>query len=325
MRHFTNISLLLCFITLAISGVLSFCLPFDLDTTRLHIVFGFICIILIGFHLVGKATYFKAVLLKGSKSSLPKSRLIFIVALWLGLVFTSLYNWTPAKQIMANSYESRESHQVVRPNALIKSISDSNFHSTVRLHENQKSKALEIHLAYKPELQIKPAIAIWAESKGGSLIETLYLTPALAYSEQVNWHGKQVKRSQILPIWRHRYTLLTGIDPDGELDIMSGATSQHSFSLEKYLKSDADEYVIYVEVNLPKDTDKGWTDSHLGQPSVLYSTYVDHSEKKKYRLLELTGHSGRSDDEPEGMINYDLDQLSSAKYLIDLGLIETSR
>ena len=323
MRHIINISLLLSFSTLAITGLMSYILPFDLDTTRIHIVFGLVTLLLIGLHLIDKKNYFKAILSTKSNLYIPKRNLSLIFSIWLILLFSSIYNWQPSKLIMANSYESRESHQIVRPNPLIKSINDSNSHSTVRLHENKGSNALEIHLAYAPKLKVEPAIAIWAESKSGSLIETLYLSPELAYSEEVTWQGIKTSRSKILPIWRQRYTLLTGIDPEGELDIRTGATSKHTFSLKKYLKTDSDEYAIFLEINIPRDSNETWTDKDLGQPSIIYSTYINHSETQQYKLLELTAHSGLGEHNQHGSMNYDLSSITSTKKILELALVKT--
>ena len=58
-----------------------------------------------------------------------------------------------------------------------------------------------------------------------------------------------------------------------------------------------------------------------GFDSVIYSTYVDHSEKKKYRLLEITGNSTASENSPKGSINYDTENIKNTP--LDLGLIES--
>ncbi|WDE98860.1 DUF4405 domain-containing protein [Lentisphaera profundi] len=311
MRHFVNIALLLCFATLATSGIMSYVLPFDIDTARVHIIFGLATLILIGLHLIGKGKYFKAVLSSKSKISLPKKNLVLIVVIWLALLIASLMNASPAKQIISQSYESRRAHEIVRTNPLMQSLNEKNIHNSTRLKENTEDKALAIHLNFNSELESAPAMAIWAESKAGTIIENIYLSPELAYSEEVSWNGKKTQRHKLLPIWRQRYTLLTGIDPDGELDLMSGATSSHTFSLEKYLKSDGDEYVVFVELK------------EEGFDSVIYSTYVDHSEKKQFRLLELTGSSLQTEGAPKGSLNYDTESIKNAP--LDLGLVESQQ
>ena len=72
---------------------------------------------------------------------------------------------------------------------------------------------------------------VWAESTIGSMIETLFLEQSLAYSEVPLWEDYRTQRSHILPLWRHRYTLFSGISPSGEIDAVSGATEAHRFAL----------------------------------------------------------------------------------------------
>ena len=309
MRHIVNISLLLSFATLAISGILSYALPFDIDTARIHIIFGLSTLILIALHLIGKGKYFKAILSSKTKLYVPKKTLSLIFIIWLALLYAAFKNIAPAKQIIAQSYESRRAHQIVRPNPLLASLNEKEWHKTSRLKGENQGIALAIHLNFNPQFKELPAMAIWAESKGGSIIETLYLSPDLAYSEKVTWLGVKTERQKLLPVWRHRYTLLTGIDPDGELDLATGATSNHSFSLEKYLKSDSEEYALYVELK------------QEGYDSVIYSCYVDHTEQVKFRLLDLTGSSQLNEDGQKGQINYDIEQIVVQP--LRLGLVES--
>jgi hypothetical protein len=70
---------------------------------------------------------------------------------------------------------------------------------------------------------------------------------------------------------------------------------------------------------MPQDPNADWDDKKLGQPSVLYSAYVEHREGRKYQLLELTGHGGAADK--SGQIHYDMSNITSAKQLIDIVLI----
>ena len=80
---------------------------------------------------------------------------------------------------------------------------------------------------------------------------------SLAYSEVPLWEDYKTQRSHILPLWRHRYTLLSGIKPSGEVDAVSGATESHRFALDPYLEAGkGNEFVICVEINAPNDPDK---------------------------------------------------------------------
>ena len=108
------------------------------------------------------------------------------------------------------------------------------------------------------------------------MIETLYLEQTLAYSEVPLWEDYRTQRSHILPLWRHRYTLLSGITPSGEVDAVSGATEAHRFALDPYLQSGKEnEFVLCVEINAPGDSNDDFQDPLLGQPSLLYTCLVE--------------------------------------------------
>jgi hypothetical protein len=163
-----------------------------------------------------------------------------------------------------------------------------------------------------------PSIAVWAESSTGSMIETLFLEQSLAYSEVPLWEDYKTKRSHILPLWRHRYTLLSGIKPSGEVDAVSGATESHQFALDPYFeKGKGNEFILCVEINAPEDMTEKFSDPILGQPSLLYTSLIDVDREDPYYLLELTGHGG-GDALETGNVQYDLDLIDSAKGMKDL-------
>lgn len=65
-RHVVNISLLITFGALAVTGVMAFVLPFSLTTTQIHIAAGLVTVVLIGFHLAARLPYFKKQISFGS-------------------------------------------------------------------------------------------------------------------------------------------------------------------------------------------------------------------------------------------------------------------
>jgi len=311
MTHFINFGLLFCFLTLIVTGILSFVLPFDIVVARVHIIFGLTTVMLVCLHLYTKFRYFK-------KQSRVQSKVIaacFVVC--STLLLASVENWWPVRKTIETGYESRHQSEIVRPHPLIASVTDERQHSTARAVESGET-ALSIHLVLTPPEQ-KTAVAIWSESKNGTIIETLYLSPELAYSDKPLWNGKTTPRHHIIPIWRHRYTAINSMTPDGKIDVVSGATSKHTFSLDKHLKSDGEPFSIFVEVNIPNDPNRAYPDPHIGQPSTLYSAYIDPKEAQKYYLAELTGHGG--DGRIDGGIYYNTEQLTSSKEIIDLILI----
>ena len=92
--------------------------------------------------------------------------------------------------------------------------------------------------------------------------------------------------------------------------------------LGEYLDlKEAKNFVLCVEVNIPADPNDTYPDPHIGQPSLLYTAYIELDSPQPYALLELTGHGAGS--EKNGAIQYDLENVTSAKQIVDLLLAKT--
>lgn len=323
LRHIINFGLLFCFGTLFVSGVISFIEPFSIAITRIHIVFGFVTMVLVGVHLYHRRQYFKQQFKFKSDAGVSKLLLTGIVLLWGILLSVSLYNWRPAQLLIEQGYEAKHRKEIIRPNPLVASKFTSGRVQLGRKKKDGDTVVLNLDLALEKDVSKETAMAIWAETRAGTMIETLYISSNLAYSDKPKWNGRETPRYKILPVWRHRYTTVTGIDPQGKVDAASGATEEHNFSLEEYLKPEAKDYIIFIEINAPADPDSNWLDKHIGQPSVLYSAYIDHRNPKKHVLLELTGHGGDADQ--SGSIHYELEKLSTAKSLLDIAIVTSKK
>jgi hypothetical protein len=157
------------------------------------------------------------------------------------------------------------------------------------------------------------------------MIETLYLEQSLAYSPTPLWEDYRTKRHHILPLWRHRYTLVSGIAPSGDVDSTSGATQSHQYALDPYLvKGQGKEFVLCVEINAPFDSNPSFPDELLGQPSLIYTSLIEVDRDDPYYLLELTGHGG-GDAIETGNFQYDFDGIGSALHLRDLFLTKVEK
>ncbi|MDU0355296.1 hypothetical protein RS130_16525 [Paraglaciecola aquimarina] len=337
-KHFMHFALLMSFVTLTITGVVAYTLPFSLINTRLHILFATSTLFFVLYHLLHKYGYFLKTL---TRSSLISKRLLVLLScMWMALIVAGWNNLMPVNQLVDFSYEARHQKEILRSSEYTATELLDDSLRTVRIMQTDKTdiasetspttKALHTALNIEVRLpnltKLKPAIAIWAESTTGALIETLYLSPELAYSDNPSWHGHAVKRNQVLPVWRSKYTLVSGLDPNGNIDASTGATDTHSFSLNKYFQLDEREYVIYFEVNFAFDPNEEWPDKFLGQPSVLYSAFMEHGEQKQYAILELTGHGGTMEKgKTSGEIHYDLDSITTAKQQVDLVLVAGSK
>jgi hypothetical protein len=321
LRHWVNFGLLFSFLTLAVTGLLSYFQPFSLVTTRVHLVFGLLTIFLVALHLLSRVPYFHA---RTTGRQASKAMLFTTLLVWGSLLTLSLYGLWPAKPIQEASYESRHKTSIVRPSPLAGFIDvGEGTRVLARQPGKEANTAVSLLLRFGEAVQQAPAIAVWAETTTGSMIETLYLDSRLAYSEDVQWQGVATSRYKLLPIWRHKYTLVSGVDPLGEVDAFTAATPTHAFTLDQYLKAEASgPFILCVEVNAVGDSNEAYPDPQLGQPSLLYTAYIDPENESKYRLLELTAHGGEAIE--SGTLNYDFEGIESARQLIDLLLAHSA-
>ncbi len=321
MRHWVNFGLLFSFPALVVTGVMAYALPFSIGTARVHIVFGALTVLLVVLHLVSRVPYF-AGKLTAKKSA---RHMLFGSAIACGgLLALALANRWPAKQVMEASYEARRKSEIVRASPLAGFLDVDPAHRFVaRQPGKDADTAVSLMVRFREGLEKAPAVAIWAETNTGTIIETLYLDEALAYGEEVEWQGVKTRRHQLLPIWRHRHTVVSGVDPHGKVDAFAGATPEHSFTLDQNLKSGGDDgFVLCVEVNAVGDPNEAYPDQDLGQPSLLYTAFIQPGKGNPYALLELTAHGGEAFE--NGAPGYDLEGIGSAKELIDLLLVKTA-
>ena len=323
MRHVVNFGLLFSFLTLAVTGTLAFTLPFSIVTTRCHIVFGAATVVLVGLHLVSRVRYFRIQLGPRVRASIPRWRLVAIAVAWGLLLAAAQADWTPVRLLVGQSYESRHRAEIVRSSPRAGFLDTTDHQRLVaRTPDEHADVALSLTICFGESSQTPPSIAVWAETSTGAMIETLFLDQTLAYSENPVWGGSKTPRRHILPLWRHQYTLVSGIDPNGVVDAFTAATPSHSFTLDDYLVlGEEQSFVLCVEVNAPADPNAVYTAPHIGQPSLLYTAYIEVDSDQPYALLELTGHGGGA--ETSGAIQYDLDAFTDAKQLIDLLLVKT--
>lgn len=310
MKHKTlyrvsHLCMLLNFIVLVITGVMRFTLPFSIEVTRVHMLSGLAITVLIGFHIFGRLRQMKSMVKsRDGVNYLP----VFLSLLLCGVYWSAAwFAWPGAKQVVDLSYESRHKNEIFRQRSnVVGDVAETSLH-TFKLATEKSS--IDVALDWT-ELgkESNKSVAIWVETKSGSMIETLFISEELRFSEDADWEGEQVKRGRILPIWRNRYTAICGIGPDGIYDAISGPTKNHQFDLENNLTA-KDAFAVYVEINAANDD----------QPSVLYVALIDPESPNSYTLLSLLG-TGEGAFK-SGSINYELDDLTSAKNLVEKILV----
>lgn len=313
-RHAVNFGLLFAFLGLAVTGALAFALPFSMATTRVHIVFGGLTLLLVVAHLVSRTRYFSGKLAgKGSARGMVAG-----VAAAVGMTAAAaIAGWWPTRAVVDLGYEARHQEKIVRGSPLAGFLDEGETQWIVREAEDPKLPALALAMRLRGD----PALAVWVESDAGTMIETLYLPEELAYSETVEWQGVKTERHRLLPIWRHRHTMVSGVEPDGTIDLYSAATRTHSFRLEEHLR-EGKAFVLCVEVNAVRDSSEAWPDEDLGRPSLLYTAYFEAADEG-YALLELTAHGGEAAE--GGTLAYDLESVGDAAELVDLLLARVGK
>jgi hypothetical protein len=184
MKHLVNFSLLLAFLILVASAFSRFFQPFSLITTRIHIVFGTLLVILVALHLSSRLGYFKRMLRPSKRSAAPgfQPTPLALVLLSVGisgyLLVAAVANWWPVPQIIGLGYESRNRAVIFRPEqgTAVKPLQPlpSQMKRTV---QGAAGIYLEIEWgpAFDPEVEFGgpfsgagPQIAIWAESSNGA-------------------------------------------------------------------------------------------------------------------------------------------------------------
>lgn len=210
---------------------------------------------------------------------------------------------------MLLSYEQRNHASIFRNQDNVAYHNDDRLLRVTKL--TSTDAALDLELLWKSS-PAGCAVAIWAETKSGSIIETLYLTGSLKYSEFHPWEQGAARRGVILPVWRHRYTAVCGVDPSGVADLVSQSTINHQWLLDHHLDAAAATFVLFAEVNRPNDD----------APSPVYAASIDPESLNPYTLLTLVGHSKGS--EKDGELNYDLSVLPADSQIVERILVKTT-
>lgn len=299
--------MLLNFIALVVTGVMRFVQPFSLEVTRVHMLCGLAVTVLVGLHILGRLRQMR-MMVKGKDgwNGLP----IILSLLFCGVYWSAAwYGWPGARDVVGLSYESRHKNEIFRQRSDVLGVVGKADLHTFKLATERSS--IDVMLDWtKAGEEAEKSVAIWVETKSGSMIETLFISEWLRFSEDVGWEGGEVKRGEILPVWRNRYTAICGVGPDGLHDAISGPTKNHKFDLANNLRL-RDAFAVYVEVNVAGDE----------QPSVLYVGLVDPESTNPYTLLSLLG-TGEGAFK-SGSINYDLSDLQSVKGVVEKVLVRT--
>lgn len=348
MKHYVNFTLLFAFVILIGSAFLRFFEPFSLVVTSIHVVFGTLVLVLVGLHLGARLGYFRRMLAQPpnpapkTTSGSPARYLVYSLLPCLYLLLACFFRWKPVPQLLALGHEAKNRAIIFRPetDSVIRHLPTKS--EIKRQATDRASLMVEIEWGrafdpehYFPGTEGRTQIAVWAETRSGTLIETFFVSETSAYSEDPQWAGNEQARVDILPIWRNQFTLVSGVSPNGEIDTYAGATPDHSFSIQDNLVDEPEGFYLCVEVNAPGDPNSfyhsdqdesaaGYTRPGIGQPSLYYSAFVEPQSDQKYYLLELAGQGG-SNSQQSGPVYYNLDEVTTAREIIEKVLVRVER
>lgn len=308
MKRFFYATMLTSFIVLMITGGLRFFIPFSLNISQLHLVSGVALGIMILIHLIGKSKTLKRILVArgGKKSWLA---ITLSIGLCLGVGSAAWHGAPGVSHLMSLGYEARHHASIFRAQGNVANDHNGRLLRTTKLTSGGASLALELLWKKSPE---QAAVAIWAETQSGTIIETLYLTGSMSYSDHYDWEGQPQRRGLVLPIWRHRYTSVCGLDPAGATDLISQPTINHQWLLDHHLNEASAPFTLFAEVNIADDQ----------HGSLIYATRIDPESANPYTLLDLIGHSQGSLN--DGEINYELSEVPSSINPVERILVKTT-
>lgn len=329
-RQILGSTLVIVFLTLAISGLIMYFTPYKKNIASLHTFFSLIFIVIAMFHIRFNkrplANYMKSK--KKAKILNLQTSVVFsfVIILTLGLYF----ELPVLKKVYTFGNELR--------NKQIGKQAEIFDYQKIDLENKLGNYIVDIELKKGNSFQY-PLFAIWVEDSIGQYIETLYISKVMSsstykYGNEVagKWESAIVRRPEALPYWSHQrgiaaedglYIPLNGA-PD--LDAVSGATPTNSFIISsKSSFGENQKFKVLIEVNQSFDWNTYYSKNkfpndlvysgsgQVGQPSLVYEAEFHKTELENtvHKIMNLIGHSHHSGK--NGFLYKDLSNITTAK------------
>lgn len=314
-----------------ITGGVAFFQPFSSLNARLHIVFGVLFGLVAIVHVIQQKsrflTYWKIKKLKA---------IAWACGLFTLLLSISWMNLGLIQKMMSYSYEESHKTEIFRahPKTTYQNLSEG-----IKVKRSDENVDAYLEIEFWDDLNYDDlAISIWVEDDRGRLIETLYLSPQLAYQEKFNFQGFNLSRRLLLPVWWYKWREMIKeqkiASQDNEVMALSSASIYGSFSLDTTIKEGLSNFRVCLELNQLNDENELYREDSqnfmakspkgIGQPSVIYSSYIDlHTEyRNEYSLLEFLGHSDVAGE--DGELTRSHSGLTSSLQLLRKALLRVS-
>jgi hypothetical protein len=307
-RHWISTLIAMLFLSMAITGIMGFFLPFNLLTVSVHALVGFLFILAIGFHLKNNFRQLRGYFSRRSAVVL----LLFV----LGLIVIILLQPKPVKAILglsSNLGPELDRFEVQGNRMTYRYVPAPHYRMELEVMGGA---------AFKPEHP--PLLAIWIENRSGYHIKTLHHSSADDAKAQLPyWH---FQRSEYLK-YKQRHQEMSEAERKAELDAMSSATENDSFDPADYIvpkdRENESPYRVMIEINQAGDGNE----HHQDQPSLVYSVEVDNRDPRTFQVLEIVGYpkSEPEDGETKWSLHYADETLTTARELLDSALLRIAR
>lgn len=307
-RHWISTLIAMLFVTLAVTGVMGFFLPFNILTVSVHAFVGFVFIASIGFHIKNNWRALKYYFTKRSAAVLA----LFVVA----LITVILLQPAPVIAILGLSTNlgPDPSRFELDGQRMLYRYDPAPHYGML----------LEVMGGSAYDAADPPHLAIWIENRSGYHIKSLYHTDREGYeSELPYWH---YKRSEYLK-YKREHEAKSQAEQQEDLDAISSATENDSFDPADYIVPKDPErdapYRVMIEINQLGDAN----DDYADQPSLVYSVEVDNRDPRAFQVLEIVGYPKAEQDDKETVWSlYFVDEtITTARDLLDSALLRIAR
>ena len=305
-RNVVSLTIAVLFLTLAVTGVMGFFLPFNILTVSVHALLGFVFIGSIALHLKNNFRQ-----LKNYFTSKTALLVIFCVA---ALVAVILIQPKPVMAILGLSKN-------LGPAADRFELKDTKV-----VYNYTPAPHYKMQLNFKGgsafDAENPPHMAIWLENTSRYHLKTLF-------------HSQVPEVENSLPYWHYKKSEYEKYKAESEaaekagkkqvedVDALSSATPNESFDPADYIVPKDPEketpYRLLIEIN----------EHYPDQPSLVYVVEVDNKHPRSYQVLDLVGYPKSEMDEEEGEIEWSLlyadGTITTAHDLFDSALLLIER
>jgi hypothetical protein len=301
-RQTISLLIAMLFVTLAVTGIMGFFLPFDFLTVSVHSLTGFVFITAIGFHIKNNFRQLRNYFSNRSALFL----MLFVVSFIVIILFQLSLSSNKGPQLDLFEIQGDRMTYRYSPSA--------HYHIQLDLKGGSSFKSDE-----------PPSIAIWIENKSGYHIKSLYHSEHQDYDKLLPyWYHKRAKYLENKELSEKKKNDTTS---SNDLDALSSATDNYSFDPKDYIVPDdpakESPYRVMIELNIPKDANDHYED----QPSLVYSVEVDNKDPRTYQILEIVGFSKSEvvDGETLWELYYADETITTARDLFDSALLHIDR